>query len=78
MKSSKYVDSRLAVAPIGSDREIWLAAGLMIQEYGAHAVIKASQCADEALALGDLDNQRLWKRVIRSIAAITEPGDAAH
>lgn len=62
-----------------SDRDIWLTAGLMLQEFGSHAVLVASQRADKALTNADLDHQHLWKRVVRAIAAITETeGETLH
>lgn len=62
-----------------SDREVWLIAALMLQEFGTQAVITASQRADRSLEHANLDDLRLWKRVIRAIAAITETeGETLH
>lgn len=71
--------SKLASNTPVTDREVWLLAGLMLQEFGSQAVITASQRADEALDKANLDGQRLWRRVVRAITAITETeGETLH
>jgi len=54
-----------------TDRDIWTIAGLMVQEFGDHAAIEASLRADKALSASDIENQRLWRRVIKAIGALT-------
>jgi len=70
-------DQRACLAT--ADREIWIAAGLMIQEYGNQAVIQAAIRAEEASAAADMDNVLVWKRVARAIAEFTNTdGITAH
>lgn len=73
------VEAPSVAAFVLTERDIWLTAGMMLQEFGSQAVIVASQRADQALATAELDHQRLWKRVVRAIAAITETeGETLH
>lgn len=62
----------MPAANIGSERDVWLIAGSMIQEYGSKAVIEASIRADRCLKVSDLENSLLWKRVVRAIASLTD------
>ena len=65
--------------PTISEREIWLIAGLMLQEFGGRAESTAYQRAEKALETKDVAGQSLWNRVIRSISAITETeGETLH
>jgi hypothetical protein len=64
---------------IPNEREIWTIAGLMIQEFGDRAVIEAALRADKALSKNDIDNQGLWRRVIKAITDLTETeGETIH
>lgn len=77
MQPAATQGSKFAV-PV-TDREVWLIAALMLQEFGSQAVITASQRADEALDKANLDDLQLWKRVVRAISAITETeGETLH
>jgi hypothetical protein len=42
-----------------SDLDIWRAANLLIKRHGEDAVIVAAQRADELLAKGDVEGERL-------------------
>lgn len=64
---------------IANEREIWMIAGLMIQEFGDYAVVEASMRADKALSESDIENQGLWRRVIKAISELTETeGETIH
>jgi hypothetical protein len=52
------------------DRDIWLAANLLIREHRADAEIVAAQRADEMLDRGDRDGQLVWLRIRRAIAEL--------
>jgi hypothetical protein len=64
-------DDRSANAAfVATERDIWIVAALMVQEFGGRALIEASVRADKALSESDIE--RLWRRVIRAISALTE------
>jgi hypothetical protein len=50
-----------------SDLDIWRSANLMIQQHGDLADIEAATRADELLAKGDIEGQRVWMRILRAI-----------
>ena len=50
-----------------SDLDIWRSANLMIQRHGDLADIQSATRADELLAKGDIDGQRVWMRIPRAI-----------
>lgn len=54
------------------DKEVWAVAGDMIAAHENLAAIETSKLADECLARGDLDGQYFWKRVVKSIVAMTD------
>ena len=56
-----------------SDLDTWRAAQVMIKRYGDGAAIEAAMRADEFLDQGNLDGQRLWVRIMR-----TMDGEAVH
>ena len=61
------------------DREIWRAAHLLINRYGADAELIAAQRADEMIDLGDRDGQLIWVWIRRAVAALSaEPSGAPH
>jgi hypothetical protein len=62
--------------------DLWRAANVMIQSYGDGAVIEAAMRADEFLDQGNLDGQRLWVRIMRTIEELQRKrprdGEAVH
>jgi hypothetical protein len=50
-----------------SEREIWLAAKVMIDRYGKLAAIEAAERADEALEKGDPEGSAVWQRIMTAI-----------
>ena len=50
-----------------SDRELWACACKVIDMHGAGAELHAAMRADELLAGGDLDGQRVWKAILARI-----------
>ena len=56
-----------------SDLDIWRAANLLIQRYGADAEIEAAKRADQMLERGDLDGHAVWKQIMRAIVALQAP-----
>lgn len=55
-----------------TERDIWESAGIMIERHGELAAIEASKMADRYFASGDVDMQRVWLRVMRAVAAMTD------
>jgi hypothetical protein len=49
------------------DLNIWRCAALMVKHYGDTADIEAASRADEYLAKGELDGQRVWLRIAKAI-----------
>ena len=49
------------------DLDIYRSAHLYIREHGDDAAIEASKMIDTMLAKGDLDGQRVWRRVLQAI-----------
>lgn len=47
--------------------EVYRAANQLIQQHGDDAQIEAARLADAMLAKGDLEGQRVWKRVLKAI-----------
>lgn len=47
--------------------DIWRAAHLLVKWHGADAETVAVQRADELLAQGDTDGQRIWKRILAAV-----------
>jgi hypothetical protein len=45
------------------ETDIWRAAALLVKRHGNDAAIVAAQRADELLAQGDTEGQRIWKRI---------------
>ncbi|MEW6211970.1 MAG: hypothetical protein AB1631_26680 [Acidobacteriota bacterium] len=62
-----------------SKKEIWHVAGEMLGAHPAMAAIEVSNTADACIEQGDLDSQYFWKRVKRSVVAMTDShGEGAH
>ncbi len=53
------------------EREIYCIAGICIRGYGEDAVVRAAMRADELLAAGDLEGQRVWLQVIEAIKVLS-------
>lgn len=56
------------------DLDIWRCAAMMIKHYGDTADIEATAKADEYLAKGELDGQRVWMRIARAIDEMSSVG----
>jgi len=55
-----------------SDLDIYRAANLLIQQYGANeAPLIAAKRADALLSLGEMDGQRAWKAVVAALEELT-------
>jgi len=62
-----------------NERDVWDAAGVLIEEHGEHAAIVAAQRADEFLEQGDMDRRRLWIRITQAVASMIDiPQGAAN
>jgi hypothetical protein len=60
-----------------SDREVWTAANLLIERYGADAVIEGARMIDRMLDLSDLEGRSVWKRIKRAIETLQAPASSA-
>jgi hypothetical protein len=49
------------------DIDIWRCAQLMINNHGEEAALEAATTADEWLANGNLEAQRVWMRIVNAI-----------
>ena len=56
------------------DKDIYRAAKLMAEQYGADAATHAAIRADQMLRAGDLDGQAVWKRIVRAIEELQAAG----
>ncbi len=65
-----------------SDLDVWRAANVMIKRYADGAATEAAMRADEFLDQGNLDGQRLWMRIMRTIEELQRDrprdGEAVH
>jgi coenzyme F420-reducing hydrogenase delta subunit len=50
-----------------ADIDVWRAALLLLKRHGSDAAIVAAQRADECLAVGDIEGQAIWKRIVEAI-----------
>lgn len=57
--------------------DIWRAAHLLVKRHGDDAAIVAAQRADELMAQGDLDGQRIWKRILGAVHELQRTKPAA-
>lgn len=57
--------------------DIWRAAHLLVKRHGADAGAAAAQRADELLAEGDVDGERLWKRIVAAVRELRRTTPAA-
>lgn len=53
--------------PTISERELWACARKVIDMHGRDAELHAAMRADELLADGDLEGQRVWKAILARI-----------
>ena len=44
--------------------DMWRAANLLVKRHGGDAAIVAAQRADECMASGDTDGQRIWNHIV--------------
>ena len=55
-----------------SPLDIYRTAKVLIEQYGGDdAVLMAAKRADALLALGDIDGQIVWKRVLQAVQELT-------
>lgn len=57
--------------------DVWRAADLLVKRHGADAEIVAAKRADELLAQGDVDGQRIWKRILAAVHELQRTKPAA-
>ena len=57
--------------------DIWRAANLLVKRHGADAAAAAAQRADELLAEGDTEGQRVWKRILAAVQELQRTKPAA-
>lgn len=57
--------------------DIWRAAHLLVKRYGVDAETVTAQRADELLAQGDTDGQRIWKRILAAVHELQRTKPAA-
>jgi len=53
------------------ERDIWLTANLMINQYGKDAEIEVAMRVDEMLRRGDLGGRGVWRRVLNAVRSLT-------
>lgn len=56
-----------AVQAVTEDIDVWRAANLLVDRHGEEAPVHAAMRADELLTQGDVDGQRIWKRILRAV-----------
>jgi hypothetical protein len=63
-----------------SDLDIWRCAQLMINNHGDEAALEAAATADEWLAKGNIEAQRMWMRIAEAIDELrtVKPGEAVN
>lgn len=57
--------------------DIWRAANLLVKRHGPDAEVAAAQRADELLAQGDVEGQRIWKRIVAAVRELQRATPAA-
>jgi len=58
------------------DKDVWRAAKLLVDRHGDEAPIHAAMQADELLAEGDLEGERVWIQILKAIEELLRvPGD---
>ena len=64
------------VEAVTDDLDIWRAAQLFVKRHGEDATIQAAFRADELLAEGDVDGQRVWLRIVKAVEELQRPKPA--
>ncbi len=57
-----------------SDLDIWRSANTLIKQHGDDAALIAAQRADELLAKGDIEGQRVFKKIVKAINELQKNG----
>ena len=59
------------------DLDIWRCAALMVNNYGEEAELEAAAMADDFLAKGNIEAQRVWLRILNAIEELrtVKPGE---
>ena len=62
------------------DKDIYIAANMMIKQHGETADIEAAQRIDELAERGDLDGAAVWRRIQQAVKELakTEPEGPVH
>jgi hypothetical protein len=55
-----------------NQRDIWATAGILIERHGEQATIIAAQEADRFLEQGDMEQRRVWIRVMNAAASLID------
>lgn len=55
-----------------SDLDIWRSANELVKRFGDTADIEAAARADQLLAKGDIDGQRVWLRILKVIDEVRQ------
>ncbi len=50
-----------------TDLEIFRAANQLVKRYGQDAELEAAMRADAMLEAGDIEGQRVWKRILKAV-----------
>ncbi len=61
--------------PPVADIDVYRSAKLLIDQYGADALLEAALKADELLDAGDLDGQAVWLWIRKAVVELLKPGD---
>ena len=73
-----------SVKVMTSDLDIYRTANLLLKQYGNDgAWMHAAMRVDELLEAGDLDGQRVWRRILEAVQEMTDAklpdeGEAVH
>jgi len=55
-----------------SERDIFAAAKLLIKQHGETAWFEACLRCDAFIAKGDIEGERVWKRVLKALEALSD------
>ena len=65
-----------------SDLDIYRSAKLLVDQHGEDATPEAAMSADNMLAAGDMDGNRVWVRIMKAVEELQRqerrPGEASH
>jgi hypothetical protein len=61
-----------------SDLDIWRSTNALIKQHGDDAALIAAQRADELLAKGNIEGQRVFKKIVKAINELqkNQPGES--